>query len=91
MPYIVMDTITCEAIGPFDNEQEAIDFTVEASLILAEDSVYLDIHQLLEPQEWAFDNMDEEDATTIRVVKGIISGNSDNNKAQELSNAVSNS
>ena len=59
--YIVIDTITHDAIGPFETDHDASIFTMEASDLLGDaDSSQFEIHELLEPQEWAFQNLEDE-------------------------------
>lgn len=67
--YIVLDVITSTLIGPFDNEQEAVDFQLHASDLLADvdSSSELEIHELFTPQDWAFQNLDEEIASTASI------------------------
>ena len=59
--YIVIDTITQDAIGPFETDHDATIFTMEASDLLGDaDSSQFEILELLEPQEWAFQNLEDE-------------------------------
>lgn len=53
--YAVMDTLVKTLIGPFDTEEEAVQFCMEAdSLVCGTD---MEIYELTEPQQWAFDNL----------------------------------
>ena len=67
--YVVIDVITSTLIGPFDEEQEAVDFQLHASDLLADvdASSELEIHELFTPQDWAFQNLDEEIASTASI------------------------
>ena len=62
--FVVHDVITDTMIGPFELEDDAVSFTVEASDILNDHSQELGIYELTEPQQWAFDNLAVEIATT---------------------------
>ena len=64
--YVVLDVITSTLIGPFNEEQEAVDFQLHASDLLADvdSGSELEIHELFTPQDWAFQNLDEEIAST---------------------------
>lgn len=64
--YVVLDTVTQDVIGPFETDHDASIFCLEAAdLILDADSSQFEIHQLLEPQEWAFQNLDDKDIDKI--------------------------
>ncbi len=64
--YVVLDTVTQDVIGPFETDHDASIFSMEAAdLILDADSSQFEIHQLLEPQEWAFQNLDDEDVDKV--------------------------
>lgn len=54
--YVAIDILTQEAVGPFDTEEQALAFVVEASDALGDPGLSFDIHQLLEPIEWALNN-----------------------------------
>lgn len=64
--YIVLDTLTNDAIGPFDTDHDAYIFCLEAADLVADSDISnFDIHELLEPQEWALNNLDTEDMDKI--------------------------
>lgn len=64
--YIVLDTLTNDAIGPFDTDHDAYIFCQEAADLLADNDITnFDIHELLEPQEWALNNLDNEDMDKV--------------------------
>ena len=67
--YVVIDVVTSTLIGPFEEEQEAVDFQLHASDLLADvdAGTELEIHELFTPQDWAFQNLDEEVATTTAI------------------------
>lgn len=67
--YVVIDVITSTLIGPFDEEHEAVDFQLHASDLLADVDAgsELEIHELFTPQDWAFQNLDEEIASTASI------------------------
>jgi hypothetical protein len=64
MAYIAKDILTQECIGPFETEDDALAFTLEASDILGEEGLAFDIHQIFEPIEWALNNNAEPTAWT---------------------------
>jgi len=56
--YAVMDTLIETLVGPFDTEEEAVQFVMEAeSLVCGTD---MTIYELTEPKQWAFDNLAKE-------------------------------
>ena len=104
--YIVLDTLTNDAIGPFDTDHDAYIFCLEAADLLADNDVSnFDIHQLLEPQEWALNNLADEDIDKVLIpsntketpkVEAIsygrreITDDNNDNETSEISSAVSN-
>jgi hypothetical protein len=59
--YVVIDTITNDAIGPFETDHDATIFTMEAADLLGDaDTSQFDIYQFIEPQEWALNNLEDE-------------------------------
>jgi hypothetical protein len=74
MAYIALDILTQECVGPFDTEEQVVAFTVEASDALGEKGLAFNIHELLEPIEWALNNNAE--LTDIEYEKEQINGNS---------------
>ena len=67
--YVVKDVITETLIGPFDAEQDAVDFQLHASDLLSDVDAgsELEIHELFTAQDWAFQNLDEEVASTVSI------------------------
>ena len=61
--YVVLDTLTETMVGPFNSEEEAVQFSMEAADLINDHSQNLDIYELVEPQQWAFDNLAVEIAT----------------------------
>ena len=64
--YVVIDTLTHDAIGPFETDHDATIFTMEAADLLGDaDTSQFDIHELVEPQDWAFHNLDDENMEKV--------------------------
>lgn len=61
--YAVLDTLTGTMVGPFNDEEAAVQFSMEAADLINDHSQNLDIYELVEPQQWAFDNLAVEIAT----------------------------
>jgi hypothetical protein len=61
--YIVFDKLTDTLVGPFNEEEEAIQFSMEAADLINDHSQNLDIYEIVEPQQWALDNLAVEIAT----------------------------
>lgn len=61
--YIVFDKLTETVVGPFNDEGEAIQFSMEAADLINDHSQNLDIYEIVEPQQWALDNLAVEIAT----------------------------
>ena len=56
MSYIALDLLTQECVGPFDTEDQALAFSMEASDWLNEKGLVFDIHQACSPTEWFLNN-----------------------------------
>jgi hypothetical protein len=67
--FIVLDVITSTMIGPFNTEDDAVAFQLHAGDLLSdvENGQEFEIHELYTPQDWAFQNLDEEVATTTAI------------------------
>ena len=61
--------ITSTMIGPFNTEDDAVSFQLHAGDLLSdvESGQEFEIHELYTPQDWAFQNLDEEVATTTAI------------------------
>lgn len=62
--FVVHDVTTDTMIGPFELEDDAVSFTIEAGDLLNDISQELSIYEMVEPQQWAFDNLAVEIAET---------------------------
>jgi|LauGreDrversion4_2_1035121.scaffolds.fasta_scaffold147590_2 hypothetical protein len=78
MSYIALDLLTQECVGPFDTEDQALAFSMEASDWLNERGLVFDIHQACSPTEWFLNN-------TSKLVEEADDGNS---VEEDRSNAV---
>lgn len=66
--YVVYDTVTNDVIGPFETDHDAAIFCLEAADLVADtDSSNFDILELLEPQEWALNNLENEDMDKVLI------------------------
>lgn len=54
--YVIFDVTTNTLMGPFDTEESAVGFKVEAEAELNDSNQSLDLYQLTEPTEWMLDN-----------------------------------
>lgn len=61
--FVVHDVLTETMIGTFDTEAEALQFTLEATDLLNDVGQPLEIYELTDPQDWAFDNLATEIAS----------------------------
>jgi hypothetical protein len=61
--YVVYDKLTETMVGPFNEEEPAVQFTLEASSLLNDGGNEFDIFELVEPTQWAFDNLTVEMTT----------------------------
>jgi hypothetical protein len=56
LPFIVIDTLTDDAIGPFEEEEQAIQFVMEASDVLNDSGQTFSIYQTTDVTEWLLNN-----------------------------------
>lgn len=61
--YLVHDSLTDTMVGPFYDEDAAMQFCMEAADLINDHHQNLDIYEVVEPQQWAFDNLAVEIAT----------------------------
>jgi len=73
MSYIALDLLTQECVGPFETEDQALAFSMEASDWLNERGLVFDIHQACSPTEWFLNNTSK----TIEEVDDGISNQED--------------
>ena len=78
MSYIALDLLTQECVGPFDTEDQALAFSMEASDWLNERGLVFDIHHACSPTEWFLNN-------TSKIIEEADDGNS---VEEDRSNAV---
>lgn len=55
--YVVHDELTGTMVGPFSSEEESVQFIMEAEDLLNDGGQNLSIYELVEPQQWALDNL----------------------------------
>jgi hypothetical protein len=55
--YVVHDTLTDTMVGPFTDENDAVQFLMEAEDLINDGSQLLVIFELVEAQQWALDNL----------------------------------
>jgi len=65
LPYIVIDTLTDDAIGPFEEEEQAVKFVMEASDVLNDSGQTFSIYQTTDVTEWLLNN------TATNITEGV--------------------
>lgn len=65
MSYIVIDTLTDDAIGPFEQEEQAVQFVMEASDTLNDSGQTFTIYETMDVTEWLLNN------TATNITEGV--------------------